>query len=779
MRTSLIILILLTSCGGGGGGGGGSSSSSSTTPTTSSWTSSVSTTEANVYKTTEYKAQWGLETINAAEAYALLAKNSKTVAGDGIKIAFIDSGVQTNHVEISGNYTSTGSYDYQNSDSDPSDDNGHGTHVASTAAGVKDSSGMHGVAYDATIIAEKVLNASGSGFSGNAANGITGAVTAGAKVINLSIGSSSDVGLYFKTALTTAKNSDVLSVAASGNDTALQPDYPAYYASDSSLAGYVLAVGALAYDGSIASYSSYCGDAKSYCLFAPGGSNDGDPAHAIYGAFMGSAYGTKNGTSMAAPHVAGAAAVIRGAWTFLTAPQVSQILLQTANSSFSGYDETIYGQGILDLEAAVQAQGQNTLGYGSSVSSGAGYDVATSSFASSAIFGDSFANNVAPQLSEAIFYDDFGRDYKAFLGDKITTNTGSTYDASYLMFNNVAYKSVPLSLGSRAQMHFNLASYKNEEAPNDLGLKYAVIDRSQDPQQQRNLNNGFSFTRNSSDFLPNSKFGFAFNFDEISAQQNQRQNFGKSGFILQNSFASNPYQSFLNQPSSSLENSRKFNQVFFDQSFLQKKMAARFSYQSSYDSNTKQNEVFDLGLSFKNISLDFGNLTEFQNNILNSRSLGAFESPSDVKTSYLKVSFDQKLTQNLHFLTSFSEGVSKIAGNSQGIFRQFDNVRSRSFSAALLWKNFGVNYFEPMRVYRGKVQFDIPVARDDAGNLTRYQGTASLAPKGREQDLEVFYLRDLSEVSQIKFSFLTQRQAGNVKSAPTNLIGIVSYKKMW
>ena len=70
---------------------------------------------------------------------------------------------------------------------------------------------------------------------------------------------------------------------------------------------------------------------------------------------------------MATPHVAGAAAVLRGAWTFLTAPQVSQILLSTANSDFAGYSETIYGQGILDLYAAVQAQGQNTLGYGTSV----------------------------------------------------------------------------------------------------------------------------------------------------------------------------------------------------------------------------------------------------------------------------------------------------------------------------------------------------------------------------------------------------------------------------
>jgi subtilisin family serine protease len=247
MRISLFVLtIFLVSCGGGGGGGGGGGSTTLTTPTSSTWISSFSTAQVDVYKTTEYNAQWGLNKINAAEAYALLAANSKMVAGSGVKIGIIDTGVQTTHVEIAGNYTFSGSYDYVNGDSNPSDDHGHGTHVASTAVGVKDNSGMHGVAYNATIISKKVLNSSGEGSVKNVAYGISGAVTAGAKVINLSIGGPSDGDSYLKTALTTAKNSDVLSVAATGNYGDSQPDYPAYYVSDSSLTGYVLAVGALA-----------------------------------------------------------------------------------------------------------------------------------------------------------------------------------------------------------------------------------------------------------------------------------------------------------------------------------------------------------------------------------------------------------------------------------------------------------------------------------------------------------------------------------------------------
>jgi len=786
MKKSIILVILLsiTACGGGGGGGGGggsgASSNSSTTPTTfnENWLA-PSSASADSYKTSEYNAQWGLGAIHAAEAYSELEANGKNVAGDGVKIAVIDVGVQLSHPEISANYSSVGSHDYIGGDSDPNEtSNNHGTHVASIAAGVKDETGMHGVAYDATIMVERALGNCTIAGCDFYYGSIGDSAAAGAKVINMSIGGSAYPGI--KNSMLVAAGRDALMVVATGNSNASQPDYPARYAADSGLTGYVLAVGAIGYDGTLASYSNDCGDAKSYCLVAPGGSFDGNDAHAIYAAVPTDSYEYLNGTSMAAPHVSGAAAVIRGAWTFLSAPQVAQILLHSANRSFSGYNENEYGQGILDLEAAVQAQGQNTLGYGTSVVSGAGYDLATTSLISSPIFGDAFATNVAPQLSQAIFYDDFGRDYKANLGDKIgASHANNSFSAANMMFNNIGYKSAAINFGTKSQMHLNLASYKNSDAQNYLGLKYAAIDPAEDPQK-RMWGNGFSFTQNSADILPGSKFGFAFNFDEISYQQNQG-NYGQGnyGFLSQNSFAANPYQSFMQQVSSPTTNLRKFNQVFFDQSFLNEKMKMRFSYQEARDSSVKQNQVVDAGLSFKALSLSFGNLTEFNNNILNAKSLGAFESTGNVKTSYSKLSLNQKLGENWRFLASISEGVSKINGNQQGIFRDFSNVRSRSFSLGLLWKNFGLNYFEPMRVYSGKVAYDIAVARDDSGNLYRSSGHASLAPNGKERDIEGFYFHDLSQSSQIRFSFLMQRQPGNIKAAPTNFLALVGYKKSW
>ncbi len=806
MTLLLVLVFFLSSCGGGGGGGGGGASSSPTIISTT-WNSSITTADANAYRTTEYNNQYGLEKIHAAEAYAVLAKNSKTVAGDGAKIAVIDTGVQTTHVEISGNLFGTsstsGNYDYINGDNNPNDDNGHGTHVSSTAAGVKDGSGIHGVAFDATIVAIKSLNSSGSGSITNIVDSINGAIRAGADVINMSLGYASSLGsdADLRAALVSAKSADILSVAATGNDGLSQPDYPAYYAADSGLLGYVLAVGATAYNGSIASYSNGCGDAKDYCLVAPGGSNDGDSAHAIYAAMAvgstidlsdcdHSGYCAINGTSMATPHVAGAAATIRAAWPHLSAVQTSQILLTTATDLGAAGTDTTYGRGMLNLYEAVQAQGQNTLGFGASIASG-GYEVTTSSIVTSPIFGDAFASNVAPQLAQAIFFDDYGRDYNAELGSKIGAQAANNVTSlDNFIFNNIASRSAPIAFGSdlRNKLNFNISTYKNPEAPNYFGLKFITLDRSIDPQST--LNQGFSFVRDSSDFAPNLQLGFATNIDEVANLEGN--NFSNLGFISQKNIAANPYQSFMQHMSSDLKNSRQFNQFFAAQSFFAKKMALKFSYQSSYDSmqllsgvGNKQNQIFDFALSLKpkigsNFLLSAGNLNEFDHNILNSKSLGAFESGGDVKTSYAKISTSQKLTENLQFLASYSEGFSKITGNQEGVFREFNNVRSRSLSASIVLDNFfkgkvGLGYLEPMRVYQGSVKIDIPVARDLDGNLTRAQSTASLASQGKERDLEIFYLRELSDSSQIKFNFIRQLQAGNIRNAQTNYLGFVQF----
>ena len=791
-----ILFFTLVACGGGGGGGGGGSSASSSGSSSSSWTSSLTTSQADVYRTTEYNNQSGLETIHAAEAYASLNLNSKTVAGSGIKISFLDTGVQINHNEISGNYSATGSYDYVNSDSNPSDDQGHGTMTASIAAGVKGdgTSGMHGVAYNSTIISIKVLNSStpASGSYADLISGINKSISDGVKVINMSLGGSVASSSVLS-ALVSAKSADILSIAATGNSAASQPNYPAYYASDSSVAGYVLAVGSVGTASSsttISTFSNYCGDAANYCLVAPG-YNIYDANYSSGG--LTNVYGNDSGTSMATPMVAGAAAVIRGAWPFLTAAQTSNILLSTATDLGNS---AIYGRGLLNLYAAVQAQGQNNFTYGSSVSS-AGYDVRDSSLVSDPIFGDAFSVNVAPQLANAVFFDDYGRDYKAFMNGKISQRSSSNIASSLtsLASNSYRTQTIPLSFGE-SQLNFQVRSYTDKSAPNQFGLKFMTTDKSRE-DKTLSSSNGFSFAQNfGNNFSDSFKAGFSVNRDATSDLREDK--FNNFGFISVNNFAANPFQSFVsNQTTSSLTstNQRNFNQLFVGAKFFDKKFALNFSQQTAYDSTSiaskignLQNRVSDLNLSYSpsdstKFAVSFGNMNEFNNNLLNSKAVGAFESAGNAKTSYFKISASKKIFGDFSLIGSLAQGNTVVNGNNQGIFRNYSNILSRSSSLGLVNDKMfggrvGMIYSQPMRVYSGKAEINVPVARDFAGNVTRYSATVSLKPQGREQDLEIFYAKDLAlhllSDALVKFNLVAQQQPGNIKDAGNAYLGFVN-----
>lgn len=787
----LINILLLISCGGGGGGGGSPTSSSSSSNV--NWNSTVSSSDVSSYETAEYNEQYGLGNINAAEAYALLEQNGKEVAGDGVTIAVVDSGVRTTHQEISANYEATHSDDYVNNDSDPTDDNGHGTHVAGISNGVKDGVGIHGVAYESGIMALKVLNSGGSGSSLDVISAVDQASNNGAKVINLSLGGSSGFQSY-KNAFLRAKEDDVLSVAATGNDSNTQPDYPAYYAADSDLSGYVLAVGAVDVNNNLyyvsgTNGSNHCGDAKNYCLVAPGVE--------VVSSYItsDSSYAEGTGTSMAAPHVAGAAAVIRAAWPHLTAAQTSQILLTSATDlGESGVDD-VYGHGLLNLEEAVQAQGQDTLSFGTSVSS-SGYSLSSTTITTDPIFGDAFSVNVANSLQDAIYFDDYGRDFKANLDSKIAVNNVRNLDLSNFIFNNVETNNTSLDFSDEYGFNLNLlvSNYKNEQAQNNFGLKYLVTDNSIDPNV--NFRNGFSFTQNKSLGSKEVKFGLAFNIDEITKIR-QGRDFVNHGFMTQNSYSANPFSSFVNSSAfdnnlNIFDNQRNFNQIFFSEDILKDKFSLNFAYQTSYDSSDllvdvlqKQNQFVDMGMNYKikddlKMFLSVGQMTEFDNNMLNSKAYGAFESLEDVVTNYAKISFAYDLSNKLNLLASYSQGITNIAGNERGIFRDFSEIRSSSMSMALTYDRFiGIGYQEPLRVYDGDTLVNIATSRDLEGNVQRHQERVSLVPTGRQRDYEVFYKVYLKDSANLNFNLVLQTEPGNISNAQNNYLGFMQYNYLW
>ena len=312
--------------------------------------------------------QWGLERIGAPGAWA-------RGTGDGITIAIVDSGVDLNHEDLKGKVVAQVSCvgadgDAARCQGSAQDDNGHGSHVAGIALASTDNGrGIAGVAPDANLMAVRVLtnecDSTGCSAAGSAADvvaGIRWAADHGADVINLSLGGGAlqgALGCGFCDAVEYAWSKGAIPVVAAGNDSGLPSGFGDEHA---------VVVTATTRDDQRASYSSSSSGllrVARWPVAAPGGEGEsaasdcatgGTPKGVISSHWVpggSNKYACLAGTSMAAPHVAGALAVLRGLGH---SPQsaIDQLLATARDLGPPGRDDQ-YGVGRVDLGRAVGA----------------------------------------------------------------------------------------------------------------------------------------------------------------------------------------------------------------------------------------------------------------------------------------------------------------------------------------------------------------------------------------------------------------------------------------
>jgi serine protease len=305
--------------------------------------------------------QWALRSVAGEVGW-------KAGTGTGITIAIVDTGVDLNHEDMKGAFVQ--GHDFVDDDSNASDENGHGTHVAGLAAArANNGVGVAGVAPQAKIMPVRVLDETGRGLVTDIDEGVRWAADHGADVINLSLEDDVVVGDVSAGTLTDAIDyawsKGAVPVTSAGNDEAVFR---------TELRGAkTLIVTATARDNGAPSYATGTGLAA-WGIAAPGGSADDGQEGMVFSTYWTASgrshYGWAVGTSMSSPHVAGAAAILRGLG--LSQQKTVDRLLETAKDIGDPGDDLQFGHGLLDVKAAVAGLGKPAAGPTQAPSSGGG-----------------------------------------------------------------------------------------------------------------------------------------------------------------------------------------------------------------------------------------------------------------------------------------------------------------------------------------------------------------------------------------------------------------------
>lgn len=494
LATILTMAFSLYACGGGGG-----SSPSANTPTVLPPVVSPPTSNnldpgppyanfevqdqdpsnfsslVNNAETEEYNGMEGLALIHASSAYA------RGATGEGVRVGVIDSGVHEEHFEFTN--TTGDKVTYAGSDysvSSPRSDSAirHGTQVAGVIAANKNGifgTGfkMHGVAYDADILAYEIplgssdgpyepLDADSIGFTDDNyfASRFT-TMTNQVDIINMSFGFSGVVTAYSAASIENglsntldalrqqhkSRGNRAIFVISTGNawgeldefdvevdatSPEVLPGLPYLFPE---LQDNMLAVTAVDSSGEIAFYANHCGVAADFCLAAPGGGDangngtfedneviwsatspplDAEPDRDYYAGAI--------GTSFAAPLVSGSLALLKQMFPSVGNHELVSRLLVTANKDGIYGDSAIYGQGLLDLDAATRPVG------GLSVATGVSLDSGMHNVGQSGINGGALGTSLANSLGANVvaLFDDLGFPFYQSANSLVTASTPST-----------------------------------------------------------------------------------------------------------------------------------------------------------------------------------------------------------------------------------------------------------------------------------------------------------------------------------------------------------------
>jgi hypothetical protein len=591
--------------------------------------------------------------------------------------------------------------------------------VSGLIAAQKNDIGIHGVAFDSTLLMVRAdtpgsCNPNCTFSNANIAAGINYAIDHGARIINFSQSGSFQPNGALLTALQRAANSGVIMVFAAGNDGRTGPDASTTFARSAEALGLGIIVGASTITDGIAGFSNRAGGSSAVYVLAPG---DG-----VTTTGFGTSTVSVRGTSFSAPMVAGAAALLLQNFPNLSGSDVLRILLDTATDKGLPGADPVYGAGLINLAAALAPQGANSL-----PTAAGGVDISSSSVSLGTAFGDAVMGDqgAAALLGNAIIIDKYDRTYRADIRGRIGLQPDSRFDLAEFARNSVYRRGTSgfaPGIGSY-QMSFTDewgAMEQRELFPNltqdrqfeDLSFSFV---HALDAQTMVSVAHGAAFAQ-TFDTLPEAS-------------------------MLRSFEAGGPFMRFTQDGTgmAMLHRLDKRTTVSLAAS------SGQFTPFEGEDPIRRELAAVQINRAIGPsvvLGAQFGVLRE-EGSLLDSFATGAFDGIEGATTRFATLNASYQLG-SWTLMASASHGWTGVAEHGTALLHSFSGIETSSYSVGAVWQTpfaghtvaFGVS--QPLRVESGRASLDVPTGRDfDTGSILFDRHALNLAPTGREIDFEV------------------------------------------
>jgi subtilisin family serine protease len=754
------------------------------------------------YDCDEYYAQYSLDLMNAKTAYR------RGFNGDGVTIAFLDTGLDLSHFEFENRSVDGGGYDFvtnQEGQADPGNLSSHGTEVAGVACANRNNVGMHGVAFNCKVMMLRVFDENNISIN-SFVSAIDYARVNGARIINGSYGPDdawhaiseardyqiiTAVELEEGAAFRRMIQAGGIVVAPTGNNRGLTPNVgsnptgPAFIpfirtanknltgasngayrdesgavvdADFSDLEDGFIAVTGLDRNKNLAGYAQPCGVAKNWCMAAY--SND------IFTTTKGGSYATVNGTSFAAPQVSGALAVLRQAFPSLTMQEIRQRLFDTAiDLGAAGVDST-FGWGLLNLDGATRPLGVSTLAVSSDLKVGPRYTLSGSNMKYGKAFGIAASSALADR--EIVFFDRQNAPFYLAMGNVMNISSYGINSEEAVFTYNKAAPRTEIDLGNATKLSYSLSQSNDDD--NRL-----TTDGPKDPSANDTKMRSFTMSRSFSDSLEASvhykdQEAMMLGFSEADRSHVEHA-IAKDGL-------QNPFAAFASDGYSSIIKTKAFGGTT--------RVAGFFGHDAddeeakNFGSQVETAYNLDQGAA---AFVSVGTLFE-ENRVLGSKGDGAFSFGNGTTTIYSGVGTKVELDGNTTFRAAAYAGWTDPSLTRNSLITDASSIVTSSFNASIDQRNvremgdvlsFGIA--QPLRVESGDMSFYIPADRpDQSSRIVGYNFNQDLSASGREMDLEVNYAFPLGDGEDVSAGALYRFDAGH-KAGNEDALGVVRWSK--